>query len=46
MVDKNLSSKDMHPFSLPSYEEIDDTGVFGVHMGDYIFWDDENKLSG
>ena len=43
MVDKNLSSKDMHPFSLPSYEEIDDTGVFGVHMGDYIFWDDEKQ---
>tara|TARA_Y100000816_G_scaffold265039_1_gene224598 strand:+ start:708 stop:1895 length:1188 start_codon:yes stop_codon:yes gene_type:complete len=43
MVDDNLSSKDLHPFSLPSYKEIDDAGVHGIHLGDYIFWDDERQ---
>ena len=43
MVDDNLSSKDLHPFSLPSYKEIDEAGVHGIHLGDYIFWDDERQ---
>ncbi len=43
MVDKNLSSKDLHPFVLPTYQEIEDTGVWGIHLGDYIFWDEERQ---
>jgi N-acetyl sugar amidotransferase len=43
MVGGDLSAKDLHPFTLPSYEEITDTGVWGIHLGDYIFWDDERQ---
>lgn len=41
MVCDYLTKKDLYPFELPSYEEIEETGVFGIHLGDYIFWDDE-----
>jgi N-acetyl sugar amidotransferase len=44
MVDENLPSKDMTPFKLPSYEEIEQTGVWGIHLGDYLFWDDERQM--
>lgn len=43
MVGDELSAKDLHPFELPSYEEIENTGVWGIHLGDYIFWDDERQ---
>lgn len=43
MVGDGISAKDMHPFGLPTYQEIDDTGVWGIHLGDYIFWDDERQ---
>lgn len=44
MVGGDLSAKDLHPFELPSYQEIEDTGVWGIHLGDYIFWDDERQM--
>jgi len=43
MVCEYLSARDLYPFELPSYEEIEETGVFGIHLGDYIFWDDERQ---
>lgn len=43
MTDGNLSAKDLYPFELPSYEEIDQTGVWGIHLGDYMFWDEERQ---
>ena len=43
MVGGDLTAKDLHPFELPSYEEIDETGVWGLHLGDYMFWDDERQ---
>ena len=43
MIGGELSPKDMHPFGLPTYKEIEDTGVWGIHLGDYIFWDDERQ---
>lgn len=43
MIGGSLSAKDLHPFELPSYEEIDATGVWGIHLGDYLFWDDERQ---
>ena len=43
MVCDYLSEKDLYPFELPSYQEIEDTGVFGIHLGDYVFWDDERQ---
>ncbi len=38
-----LSSKDLYPFELPSIDEIEAVGVTGIHLGDYIFWDDERQ---
>ena len=43
MIDEDITAKDIHPFQLPSYEEISNTGVWGIHLGDYIFWDDERQ---
>lgn len=38
-----LSGKDLYPFNVPSLEEIEKVGVTGIHLGDYIFWDDEQQ---
>lgn len=43
MVCDTLSERDLYPFIVPSQEEIDEVGVFGIHLGDYIFWDDERQ---
>jgi len=44
LVGKNLSRKDLYPFELPSAEEIEKASVVGIHLGDYIFWDDERQM--
>ena len=41
MVGGDITAKDMFAFRLPSYKEIEDTGVWGIHLGDFIFWDEE-----
>lgn len=43
MVGGDLTAKDLFPFQLPTYEEIEDTGVWGIHLGDYLFWDEERQ---
>lgn len=43
MVCEYLSERDLYPFTLPSVKEMEETGVFGIHLGDYIFWDDERQ---
>lgn len=43
MVDSELTAKDLHPFTIPSQQEIENTGVWGIHIGDYLFWDDERQ---
>lgn len=43
MVDENISLLDVKPYILPSREELSATGVRGIHLGDYIFWDDERQ---
>lgn len=43
MCSDELTKKDLHPFDLPSYEEIEETGVWGIHLGDYMFWDEEKQ---
>lgn len=44
MVGETLSEKDMKPFFFPSVEELEKTGVRLLHLGDYIFWDDERQM--
>jgi N-acetyl sugar amidotransferase len=43
MVSEDISARDLSPFENPSVEEIEAAGVFGIHLGDYIFWDDERQ---
>jgi N-acetyl sugar amidotransferase len=43
MICEYLSARDLYPFEVPSVEEIEKEGVFGIHLGDYIFWDDERQ---
>jgi len=38
-----LTERDLYPFLLPSNEDCEQAGIFGIHLGDYIFWDDERQ---
>lgn len=44
MVCEYISEKDMKPFIFPSIEELEEAGVRLMHLGDYIFWDDERQM--
>ena len=41
--ENSVSLKDLEPFQVPSAEDCERVGVFGIHLGDYIFWDDERQ---
>ena len=43
IADEDTPIDRLQGFVLPSYSEIDKTGVWGIHLGDYIFWDDERQ---
>ncbi|MFH1019054.1 MAG: N-acetyl sugar amidotransferase [Pseudomonadota bacterium] len=43
MEDESLTAKDLYPFNVPSAEECEKAGVFGIHLGDYLFWDEERQ---
>jgi N-acetyl sugar amidotransferase len=44
MVSDDLTLRDLAPFKLPSWEELEKVGVVGIHLGDYLFWDDERQM--
>jgi N-acetyl sugar amidotransferase len=44
MATGGVTLKDLNGFRLPSYEEIEATGVWGIHLGDYVFWDEERQM--
>ncbi len=43
MVCSYLSERDLYPFNIPTLEECERVGLHGIHLGDYIFWDDERQ---
>lgn len=43
MVCDLISARDLHPFELPSIEDCERVGVVGIHLGNYIFWDEERQ---
>lgn len=43
MVCDYITTRDVFPFEVPTIAEIEESGVFGIHLGDYIFWDDERQ---
>jgi N-acetyl sugar amidotransferase len=44
MVGGNITEKDMKPFFFPTTAELEEAGVRLIHLGDYIFWDDERQM--
>lgn len=44
MVNDEITKKDVFSFQLPSIEEIEKIGVVGIHLGDFIFWDEEKQV--
>lgn len=44
MAGDDISPEELNPFSLPSAEEMISAGIEGIHLGDYIFWDDERHV--
>ena len=43
MVNGDLDERDLYPFNTPSAEECEEIGLQGIHLGDYIFWDEERQ---
>lgn len=44
MASEEISLRELSMFHLPSYEEVEAAGVVGIHLGDFIFWDDERQM--
>ncbi len=38
-----LTKRDLCPFVYPEQEELDDADVRQIHLGSYLFWDDERQ---
>lgn len=43
MVDKDIFKRDLYFFTTPTEKEFKKAGIFGIHLGDYIFWDHERQ---
>jgi N-acetyl sugar amidotransferase len=44
LVGENLNNIELKPFVPPEAEIIEKLGVVGLHLGDYLFWDDERQM--
>ena len=44
MVCPSIQLRELAGFKLPSYEEMEEVNVVGIHLGDYLFWDDERQM--
>lgn len=44
MVGGTVTERDLHLFEVPESKEIEAAGVWGIHLGDYIFWDEERQV--
>lgn len=43
LICDEITSKDLSPFKLPTKEEVIASGIVGIHLGDYLFWDGERQ---
>ena len=43
MVDNSIPLRELEFFQHPSTEEYNEAGIVGLHLGDYMFWDDERQ---
>ena len=44
MVSDNLTPRDLYPLRFPTQAELEEVGVRGIFLGDYIFWDGERQV--
>jgi hypothetical protein len=44
LVGPQVTRGELQPFELPSAEECERVGLIGLHLGDYLFWDDERQM--
>lgn len=44
MLGDGITEQDLNPFKLPTAEQCEAIGLRGIHLGDYIFWDDEKQM--
>jgi N-acetyl sugar amidotransferase len=44
MLGDGITEQDLNPFKLPTAEQCEAIGLQGIHLGDYIFWDDEKQM--
>ena len=44
MVCDYISEKEMKPFFFPTMEDMEKSGIRLLHLGDFIFWDDERQM--
>lgn len=44
MTNDKISSQELSMFRSPTHEEVDAAGVVGIHLGNYIFWDEERQM--
>lgn len=43
LVSDRVSKRDLTPFRLPEADECERVGLHGIHLGDYMFWDEERQ---
>lgn len=43
MVCDYITMRDLYPFVVPSAEECEEKGICGIHLGDFMFWDEERQ---
>ena len=44
MAGPNISLRELAPFRQATAAECEEVGIVGLHLGDYIFWDDERQM--
>lgn len=44
MADDTTLAEDLSPWTYPSHEELRDSGIRYIHLGDYFFWDEERQV--
>ena len=42
-IELGISEKDLRAFSTPTAEVYSESKIIGIHLGDYIYWDEERQ---
>ncbi len=43
MISGSVTATDVQAYEVPSVEDCERVGLHGIHLGDYIFWDEERQ---